>query len=99
MRAYELLPDPAALGGDQPRGRRGAARGDARRDDLALCLSADRGEGAPLGGGALMSAPVPSQINALNEGYKYGFVTEIETEEAPPGLNEDTVRFISAKKG
>jgi Fe-S cluster assembly protein SufB len=30
--------------------------------------------------------------------YKYGFVTEIETDEAPPGLNEDTIRFISAKK-
>jgi Fe-S cluster assembly protein SufB len=33
------------------------------------------------------------------EGYKYGFVTNIEADEAPPGLNEDTVRFISAKKG
>src|SRR5213075_394502 len=32
------------------------------------------------------------------EGYKYGFVTDIEAETAPPGLNEDTVRFISAKK-
>lgn len=30
--------------------------------------------------------------------YKYGFVTEIEADEAPPGLNEDTIRFISAKK-
>ena len=30
--------------------------------------------------------------------YKYGFVTDIEADEAPPGLNEDTVRFISAKK-
>jgi Fe-S cluster assembly protein SufB len=30
--------------------------------------------------------------------YKYGFVTEIESEKAPKGLNEDTVRFISAKK-
>jgi Fe-S cluster assembly protein SufB len=32
------------------------------------------------------------------EGYKYGFVTDIESDSAPPGLNEDTVRFISAKK-
>ena len=32
------------------------------------------------------------------EGYKYGFVTDIEADEAPPGLNEETVRFISAKK-
>jgi Fe-S cluster assembly protein SufB len=30
--------------------------------------------------------------------YKYGFTTEIEQEFAPKGLNEDTVRFISAKK-
>ena len=30
--------------------------------------------------------------------YKYGFVTDIEADEAPRGLNEDTIRFISAKK-
>ncbi|MBM3443421.1 MAG: Fe-S cluster assembly protein SufB [Bacteroidetes bacterium] len=30
--------------------------------------------------------------------YKYGFVTAIEADEAPRGLSEDTVRFISAKK-
>src|SRR5271168_4506586 len=33
------------------------------------------------------------------EGYKYGFVTDIEADEAPPGLSEETVHFISAKKG
>jgi Fe-S cluster assembly protein SufB len=31
--------------------------------------------------------------------YKYGFTTEIESIKAPKGLNEDVVRFISAKKG
>ena len=30
--------------------------------------------------------------------YKYGFVTDIEQEMAPKGLNEDIIRFISAKK-
>ena len=30
--------------------------------------------------------------------YKYGFVTEIESDKAPIGLNEDVIRFISAKK-
>jgi len=30
--------------------------------------------------------------------YKYGFVTDIEADEAPKGLSEDIVRFISAKK-
>ena len=33
----------------------------------------------------------------VNE-YKYGFVTDIESEKAPKGLNEDIVRYISAKK-
>ncbi|MCG8444144.1 MAG: Fe-S cluster assembly protein SufB, partial [Hyphomicrobiales bacterium] len=40
------------------------------------------------------------QVSALDvEKYKYGFVTDIEVEKAPKGLNEDIVRFISAKKG
>jgi len=30
--------------------------------------------------------------------YKWGWVTDIESDVAPPGLNEDIVRFISAKK-
>ena len=30
--------------------------------------------------------------------YKYGFVTDIESDEAPKGLDESTIRFISAKK-
>src|SRR5258706_10478817 len=32
------------------------------------------------------------------EKYKHGFVTDIQQDFAPKGLNEDTVRFISAKK-
>jgi Fe-S cluster assembly protein SufB len=32
------------------------------------------------------------------EAYKYGFVTDIESDRAPKGLSEDIVRFISAKK-
>ncbi len=34
-----------------------------------------------------------------SKGYKYGFVTEIDTDTVPPGLDEDVVRLISAKKG
>jgi Fe-S cluster assembly protein SufB len=41
-----------------------------------------------------------STIDALvNREYQYGFTTDIEAETLPPGLNEDVVRFISAKKG
>lgn len=36
--------------------------------------------------------------NAVLNDYKYGFVTDIETDAAPKGLNEDIIRFISAKK-
>ena len=32
------------------------------------------------------------------EKYKYGFSTDIDSEKAPKGLNEDIIRFISAKK-
>ena len=31
--------------------------------------------------------------------YKYGFVTDIDADAIPPGLNEDIIRIISAKKG
>ena len=36
--------------------------------------------------------------SVTSERYKYGFVTDVEQEMAPKGLNEDIVRYISAKK-
>ena len=42
-----------------------------------------------------MSSPVETLVNRE---YKYGFVTDIESDVAPKGLNEDIVRLISAKK-
>ena len=33
-----------------------------------------------------------------NRDYEWGFVTDIEADSAPPGLNEEIIRFISAKK-
>src|SRR5213082_2233580 len=40
-----------------------------------------------------------SGIEALvNREYAYGFVTDVETDTVPPGLNEDIIRTISAKK-
>jgi Fe-S cluster assembly protein SufB len=35
----------------------------------------------------------------VNKEYKYGFVTDIEADAIPKGLNEDMIRLISAKKG
>jgi Fe-S cluster assembly protein SufB len=40
-----------------------------------------------------------SEVKILaTQEYKYGFVTDIEQETVPPGLNEDIIRLISAKK-
>ena len=43
-----------------------------------------------------------TQTNTIDEivsqPYKYGFITDIETEKIPKGLNEDVIRLISAKK-
>jgi Fe-S cluster assembly protein SufB len=38
-------------------------------------------------------------VKDIGAEYKYGFVTDIETDLAPKGLNEDVIRLISAKKG
>nr|MCU0648884.1 Fe-S cluster assembly protein SufB [Gemmatimonadaceae bacterium] len=42
-----------------------------------------------------MSATIDALVNRE---YQYGFSTDIEAETLPPGLTEETVRFISAKK-
>jgi len=36
--------------------------------------------------------------SVTNKEYEFGFVTDIETDKAPPGLSEDTIRLISKKK-
>ncbi len=41
----------------------------------------------------------PEIIDESGDKYKYGFVTEIESETAPKGLSPDIIRLISAKKG
>ena len=45
-----------------------------------------------------IAAETVEQVRSLGDRYKYGFVTDIESEQAPKGLNEDIVRFISAVK-
>jgi Fe-S cluster assembly protein SufB len=45
-----------------------------------------------------MPTPVSNVEVLATQEYKYGFVTEVEQETVPPGLNEDIVRLISAKK-
>src|SRR5579862_424499 len=46
-----------------------------------------------------MSETVDQLEGLLARGYQHGFVTDIESETVPPGLDEDVVRLISRKKG
>src|SRR6516162_4456486 len=106
MRTHDLLSDPTSLGGDQSRGGTGAGRGFARRDDYPgpLCAGGAsahhfaRTRRAQIFRMTASTDTVRTVRSLSQEGYKYGFVTDIEADEAPPGLSEDTVRFISAKK-
>src|SRR5712691_9984379 len=45
-----------------------------------------------------MSTATETIEGLVQKEYKYGFITDVETDSAPPGLNEDTIRLISAKK-
>lgn len=45
-----------------------------------------------------MSTATDTIESLVKKEYKYGFYTDVEADAAPPGLNEDIVRLISAKK-
>ena len=45
-----------------------------------------------------MATSTDSIEQLANQDYKYGFVTDIDAEAVPPGLNEEIIRIISAKK-
>ncbi|MCI0748213.1 MAG: Fe-S cluster assembly protein SufB [Verrucomicrobia subdivision 3 bacterium] len=45
-----------------------------------------------------MSTATETIEGFVKQEYKYGFYTDVETESAPPGLNEDIIRLISRKK-
>src|SRR3712207_2435880 len=47
------------------------------------------------GSGERMSTEIETLVNRE---YQHGFVTEIETDQIPPGLSEETIRLISSKK-
>ncbi len=45
-----------------------------------------------------MSTATETIEGLVQKEYKYGFYTDVETDSAPPGLSEDTIRLISRKK-
>ena len=51
---------------------------------------------APVAGREASQAPALEQ--ALQRPYQHGFVTDVESDSLPPGLDEDTIRAISRKK-
>ena len=46
-----------------------------------------------------MSSQAPEIEDLVHREYEHGFVTDVEADTVPPGLNEDVIRLISAKKG
>lgn len=46
-----------------------------------------------------MSSTQKAVDDLISSGYEHGFVTDIASDTVPPGLSEDTIRLISAKKG
>ena len=46
-----------------------------------------------------MATSTDSIEQLANQEYKYGFVTDVDAEAVPPGLDEEIIRIISAKKG
>ena len=46
-----------------------------------------------------MSANAPEIEDVVGKEYQHGFVTDIDSDTLPPGLDADVVRAISAKKG
>src|SRR5205823_2461480 len=78
---------------DQPRDQGGLRPGHPRR-------SGPRRHAAPADPGAVpRDDDMTETIEQLaNQEYKYGFVTDIEADTAPPGLSEEIIRLISTKK-
>ena len=45
-----------------------------------------------------MSSATETIEGFVKSDYKYGFITDIEAESAPPGLNEDIIRFYLSQE-
>ena len=85
-----------ALGEDQPRDRPDARSRDPGRPGEPLRPDPLRGSRDPIGTRPMAESHSPESL--AEREYEYGFTTDVEQETLPPGLDESTVRFISAKK-
>src|ERR1700683_4075500 len=73
-----------------------ARRGDLQFDPHRRSLKPSRRGDVPM---AAVQQTVDRVRSIEVDAYKYGFISDIASDRAPKGLNEDIVRFISAKKG
>src|SRR5215472_5080177 len=105
MRTHDLLPDPPALGGDQPRGGTGPRGGFTRCDDYPGCLCSPHAYAPRLGRnrraqilGMTASTDTLQTVRSLSrEGYKYGFVTDIEADAAELGKASSDADRLSSR--
>src|SRR3989441_7791298 len=100
VRPQQRLRHPRGLDRHRPRRPERPGQDEAQRP-LAQRARDGRLDPIPARGvspeNAIVSAPATIQ-ELTSRQYKYGFVTEIEADAVPRGLNEETVRLISAKK-
>src|SRR5919107_4206203 len=83
--ALTILGEPRGIGGPRACNIRTSARARAGNQ---ICDATGR----------TMSETSDNLENLLARGYQHGFVTDIEADTVPPGLDEDVVRLISRKK-
>src|SRR6266852_2807423 len=99
--AQRRLLHPLALDGRRPRDAARAAEHNAQRPAPQRAgdgrLDALPTRDLPLED-AVVSTSAKTLQDLTSRQYKYGFVTDIETDTVPRGLNEDVIRLISAKK-
>src|SRR5690606_35793366 len=114
MRHLRAMRGPRQLAPHQRRGRGGAAQrepgADARRRRASPTRYRPAHPGAPGQRMNTTGSPTATQLaepviankeihEQLGRRYDAGFVTDIESDSLPPGLDEDVVRALSAKKG
>src|SRR6266852_3727726 len=105
VRLGALLPHQKQSADHQPGGTRRTGEGDAFRSQSTLTPDHHQGWARKPSAGywsCIRENAMSTNLNAIRDlaerEYKWGFVTSVEEERVPKGLNEDIIRVISAKK-
>src|SRR5229473_4624063 len=105
VRLGAVLPHQKQSADHQPGGTRRTGEGDAFRSQSTLTPDHHQGWARKPSAGywsCIRENAMSTNLNAIRDlaerEYKWGFVTSVEEERVPKGLNEDIIRLISAKK-